>query len=321
MAKSHLLIPRLESAIEINAVWEKSPWCDIDAIELTNHMGDYPDHFPRVLVKIAYDAEAIYVIYRVADRYVLAVTQEYQGSVYTDSCVEFFFTPHEDVSLGYFNLEMNCGGTALFNFQKRPRADVVQIARSDFAQIDVAHSMPRIVSPEIQDSTTWVLEYRIPYAFLTKYSTVVIPAPGVKWRANFYKCADNSSHPHWLTWSPVDYARPNFHLPDYFGVLEFGASVHVDKRREKTPHDYALSSHPNPFNQQSTIQFTLPVAAHVELTVYDIHGQEVAILLNDDVQAGRHAISWDAADLPSGVYIGKMRAGDVVRQHKFTCIR
>ena len=41
------------------------------------------------------------------------------------------------------------------------------------------------------------------------------------WRANFYKCADRTSHPHCLTWAPVDFPVPNFHLPRSFGVLEF----------------------------------------------------------------------------------------------------
>jgi hypothetical protein len=47
------------------------------------------------------------------------------------------------------------------------------------------------------------------------------PGPGVTWRANFYKCADKTSHPHWLTWAPVNYPKPKFHLPEYFGRIEF----------------------------------------------------------------------------------------------------
>jgi hypothetical protein len=39
--------------------------------------------------------------------------------------------------------------------------------------------------------------------------------------ANFYKCADQTSHPHWLTWASVDYPQPKFHLPEFFGRLVF----------------------------------------------------------------------------------------------------
>lgn len=47
------------------------------------------------------------------------------------------------------------------------------------------------------------------------------PAPGTRWRANFYKCADKTSHPHWLTWAPVDYPKPKFHLSGFLGWIEF----------------------------------------------------------------------------------------------------
>ena len=83
-----------------------------------NFAGEQPVHFPRVQAKLAYDAAALYVIFQVADRYVRATAENYQDQVCEDSCVEFFFTPGEDISHGYFNLEVNCGGTVLFHHQK-----------------------------------------------------------------------------------------------------------------------------------------------------------------------------------------------------------
>jgi hypothetical protein len=56
---------------------------------------------------------------------------------------------------------------------------------------------------------------------LEKYTNVKRPATGVQWRANFYKCGDKTSHPHWLTWSVVDKPEPDFHRPEFFGILEF----------------------------------------------------------------------------------------------------
>lgn len=54
-----------------------------------------------------------------------------------------------------------------------------------------------------------------------KSTKIERPRPGVTWRANFCKCADDSSRPHWLTWSPVTDSEPAFHRPKYFGILEF----------------------------------------------------------------------------------------------------
>ena len=82
--------------------------------------------------------------------------------------------------------------------------------------------MPKIVDPEIAKPTTWTVEYRIPLDLLAKYyPKAVKPAPGVTWRANFYKCGDDTSHPHWLSWSCVDRPKPDFHAPTSFGTLVF----------------------------------------------------------------------------------------------------
>jgi len=214
-------IAHLKEGVQIDANWDKSLWREIPAEKLRYYMGERPKHMPETEVKIAYDKEAIYVIFRVQDRYVRAVVTEYQGSVCRDSCVEFFFAPNSEISKGYFNLEMNCGGTALFAFQEAPREGIISIPESDYNQVKVAHSLPRVVDPEIETPVTWTVEYRIPLALLEKYSPVTSPGPGVLWRANFYKCADGTSHPHWLTWARVDYPQPQFHLPEFFGTLEF----------------------------------------------------------------------------------------------------
>ena len=93
--------------------------------------------------------------------------------------------------------------------------------RDNIDRIQIAHSLPKIVEPEITSPVTWTLEYRLPIEIFAKYSSATKPAAGAIWRANFYKCADKTSHPHWLTWSFVDNDMPNFHLPQYFGTLEF----------------------------------------------------------------------------------------------------
>ncbi|MCG8306972.1 MAG: carbohydrate-binding family 9-like protein [Cytophagales bacterium] len=219
--KAFYPVARLEHAPDINAVWNKLPWNRIKPIQIDQFMGDRPTHFPFTQAKLGYDDEAIYVIFRVEDQYVKAVHTDHQDPVYQDSCVEFFFTPESDIDAGYFNLEMNCGGTMLFHHQMKPGTDKVNINSDDIPMMTVAHSLPEVVDPEIEDKTTWMVEYRIPFSMLKKYHDFSAPETGAIWRANFYKCADKTSHPHWLTWAPVDFPRPNFHLPKYFGILEF----------------------------------------------------------------------------------------------------
>lgn len=203
----------------IDANWDKPPWQSIEPFPIDRHVGEKPEHCPKTQVKITYNDAAVYVIFRVEDRYVRAVATEHDGTVWRDSCVEFFFTPGRDVARGYFNLEMNCGGTMLLHFQEGPGKNCAHIPASELREIQIAHSLPKIVDPEIQDTVTWTVEYRLPLAILGRYCRVDRPAPGTIWRANFYKCGDQTSHPHWLSWSPIEVR--NFHRPENFGLLEF----------------------------------------------------------------------------------------------------
>lgn len=216
-------VVRAQESIGFDTDWEGEFWKPVDPLELKHFMGERPEHFPKTQAKLAYDDRAVYVMFRVDDRYVRAVAQQHQDAVYKDSCVEFFFTPHTDLAQGYFNLEMNCGGTMLLHYQRAPREDSKRLSDADLALIDVQHSLPKIVDPEITDATQWTVAYRLPVDMFARYFPVELqrPAPGVIWRANLYKCADDTSHPHWLTWSPVDFERPDFHRPQSFGRLEF----------------------------------------------------------------------------------------------------
>ncbi|MDD5458973.1 MAG: carbohydrate-binding family 9-like protein [Phycisphaerae bacterium] len=217
------LTHKVAQPVKIDADWNKAVWRNIEPVALNNYMGDKPSHFPHTQVKLAWDQDNIYVIFRVEDRFVRAVANEYNGNVWQDSCVEFFFSPQNSVENGYFNLETNCIATILMRHQSSGMQNIVWFTNDELKQINIAASLPkgRQISNEIQEPTVWTLEYAIPLKILTKYSQLNKPAQGVKWRANFYKCADKTSQPHWLTWSKVLFETPNFHLPKYFGYIEF----------------------------------------------------------------------------------------------------
>jgi len=152
-------VHRLQSAtgeqknFALDADWDKPVWQNVEPLELTHFMGKRPTHFPHTQAKLLYDDDAIYVIFRVEDRYVRAVAEKHQGPVYLDSCVEFFFAPADNVEKAYFNLEMNCGGTMLLHYQTIPRVDPVELTAAEIATIEVASTQPRLVDPEVAAPT------------------------------------------------------------------------------------------------------------------------------------------------------------------------
>jgi hypothetical protein len=214
-------VSRLNGSITVDGRWDKPVWKNIRAAEISSTMGPKPGFFPVVQAKMRYDDQNLYVIFRVQDRYVRCVTKDFNGPVWEDACVEFFFSPDILKPELYFNLEINCGGTPLMHFNIVPRRESKELDIEDIKKIEIFHSLPRIIDPEMTDPVTWTLEYRIPIAMLEKYSKVTRPRKGVQWRANFYKIAENNSNPHYITWSVVENDKPDFHLPAFFGTITF----------------------------------------------------------------------------------------------------
>jgi hypothetical protein len=212
---------RIGQTMKIDGDWNKPQWEERKAVLIDNYMGSPPGYFPGVKARMMYDRENLYLIFMVRDRYVRCLTAEINGPVWEDACVEFFFSPDTGFPGRYFNLEINCGGTPLMHYNRIPDKDITPLDANDIKRIEIAHSLPGRIDPEIQEPVTWTVEYRIPVEMLEKYSKITHPEPGIEWRANFYKIAENSSNPHYLTWSPVENDEPNFHLPQYFGLIKF----------------------------------------------------------------------------------------------------
>lgn len=189
--------------------------------ELSNFMGDLPAHFPKTKFQLGYNQNAIILRFDVDDNFVIANSENHFDKVWQDSCVEIFFTPSNNIEDGYFNLEINCSGKVYFQHQKSKRNEVNRIDITDIDKLNIKTSFSGTIKEEIIKPINWFIECEIPFDILAKYSKVEFPIKGVEWRANFNKCADSSSHPHWLTWNKIDYPEPNFHLPEFFGILRF----------------------------------------------------------------------------------------------------
>jgi hypothetical protein len=219
--KSVYKVNRLDGEIKVDGDWTKPVWEKVPVLEITHYMGNKPSFLPSTFAKLLYDDENIYGIFLVKDKFVHCLVQETNGHVSGDSCVEFFFSPDASKPLFYFNLEINCGGVPLMQYVTLPRKEYVFLDEVEINKVEIAHSLPRKVLTEIEEDTTWTIEFKLPLNVLVQYAPISHPQKGVKWKANFYKTASTTSNPHYLTWSHVDNPRPDFHLPQFFGVLEF----------------------------------------------------------------------------------------------------
>ncbi|MBN2412780.1 S8 family serine peptidase [candidate division KSB1 bacterium] len=94
------------------------------------------------------------------------------------------------------------------------------------------------------------------------------------------------------------------------------------QEKNTTPAVYTLEqNYPNPFNPVTTIDFSLPVRTHVRLNVYNLLGQEVALLVNEIREPGSHNVRFDASTLQSGVYLYKMETERFTRTAKMLLVK
>ena len=75
-------------------------------------------------------------------------------------------------------------------------------------------------------------------------------------------------------------------------------------------------NYPNPFNPMTTIRFVLKQSYFVELKMYDIRGREIETLISGIREAGAHDLDWNTGDLPSGIYLYRLKAGGYVETRK-----
>ena len=171
---------------------------------------------PEVTVQIAYNENELFLQYHVSEQSVKAEITKSNGRVWTDSCVEFFLSPEGNDD--YYNLEMNCIGTALLGFRKKGE-EAIHATGEQISTIRRISSLGDLPFPENKKLTEWTITMAIPWNVFFKHN--LNPVSGKKMRGNFYKCGDELSVPHFISWTKIKTEKPSFHEPAFFGGLEF----------------------------------------------------------------------------------------------------
>ena len=133
---------------------------------------------------------------------------ENNSSVHQDSCVEFFVCP--DGKLPYYNFEFNCIGTI-----HAARHKGTPLSDEELSQVKRYPSCGTRPFEELEGMFTWNLLVAIPLSLIgLKYEGKPLAMKG-----NFYKCADLTTTPHFLSWAPIDTPEPDFHRPEFFADI------------------------------------------------------------------------------------------------------
>jgi len=115
---------------------------------------------------------------------------------------------------------------------------------------------------------------------------------------------------------------------DLDGTVHLSNPIEVllGARFQEIPEKFRVNAYPNPFNPSTTVSYDLPSAEQVTIVIYDVLGQEVRRLVDDQTAAGRYNIRWDARDnggrsVGSGVYIARIDAGTFSQSQKMLLLK
>lgn len=211
-----MIIERIEGIDANDAAAVDAIFRDIEpqVIACNNWANEFP-YAPKVQFRMFHTGELLHLRFDVEERYTMACVTEDQGEVWTDSCVEFFIALDNS---GYYNFETTCIGKMLLAFRKeRPN--------STSAPKEVMRSITRRATlgskpfTERDADNRWSLTLSIPPSALFKHN--IKDWSHVEASINLYKCGDKLSHPHFLSWKPIENPKPDFHLPIFFENVKF----------------------------------------------------------------------------------------------------
>lgn len=189
---------------------EIEEFCEgLDYAPIENYVWDASGYCPEGRAYVTYDDEGLHVLMCACEETISARVKDFNGPVCTDSCLEFFLKPIQDDDR-YLNIEINAAGTALIGlgadrFDRKLLAELPEF-------MNIRASRHR--------GGWWAVACDIPWTFIEDvYGRR--PQTGQMMRGNFYKC-DETIHPHFGSWAPVQNAFPDFHLSKWFGDLMLG---------------------------------------------------------------------------------------------------
>jgi len=105
-------------------------------------------------------------------------------------------------------------------------------------------------------------------------------------------------------------------------TIKYSQVVNINLITNEIPDKFALSqNYPNPFNPTTKIKFDIPKSSFTRLSIYDVLGREVSVLVNEDLKAGSYSIELNASNMPSGVYFYKLTAGDFSEVKKLVLVK
>ena len=174
---------------------------------------NWPEQYPAApdaQFTLAHTDDMLYVRYEVKGEIPLATHTKDLEHVNEDACVEIFIANADNTR--YWNFEFNAAGVCNASSRKSRKEDVIRL------NAEQLQSIKRF--PVQLCAAHWSLLVAIPLSLIE----LDISRERAR-RANIYKCGDKTPMPHYASWNPIQAEKPAFHLPEYFGEIQFLSTI------------------------------------------------------------------------------------------------
>ncbi|MFK5973366.1 MAG: carbohydrate-binding family 9-like protein [Flavobacteriaceae bacterium] len=188
---------------------------ELQRVDLIN-WEEFP-YQPDVAFRIAHSNNQIWLKFYITEENILAERTATNSATHKDSCVEFFIDTQQDGN--YYNFEFNCIGTTHLAYGPNVGSREFISPELIKEKIKIKSTLGEEPFGERTGGHSWEMTVIIPSEIFIHDEEIQLS--NFKANANFYKCGDDTSIEHYLSWNPVKSEHPNFHQPSFFGTLVF----------------------------------------------------------------------------------------------------
>jgi hypothetical protein len=181
-----------------------------------------------------------------------------------------------------------------------------------FSWVDCSQGLSSHVESICSSSNLLFTSTGLVVSYSSNYGQTWIPINnnGITGAFEVYRIKSNSQYLFAGTYSNGVWRRP---ISEIIGIQNINTEI---------ASGFSLyQNYPNPFNPTTTIKFDIPKSSNVKITVYDITGKELEVLVNEKLQAGTYQTTWNASNFSSGVYFYRIQAGDFSETKKLILLK
>jgi len=323
-------VNKINSTITIDGKLDENLWVLAEPTSDFVILGDNQNPAKSITwAKILWDENYLYVGFYCQDDKVWATYEDQDDPLYREDVVEVYIDPDAD-GKNYLEIEVNPLNTIFDLWLTKPYKDGGQAVTGwTMADLGTAITVAGTTNDNADQDTAWICEMALPFSEM-KFAANSMNFPPLEndsWRFNLYRfdrASTNDPNGEATGWSQTTGGQ---HEPERFGVITFS-----DVSTDITQSDYLLKNfelyqnYPNPFNPSTQINFSIPKASHVTLTVYNMLGQRVKTLLDQPLAAGMHNANWDGANdlgeiVANGTYFYRLQSEMHVKTMKMIMLR